>query len=184
MTAMPPALSTAVAFAARHDVAIAIGAAACAVAGVLAARTRAARHEAGQGRTRAGVLNFAAATLATAVAASGMWQFFGDRLHVDVVARILFFSFMEVTVLNCASLVRQRIREAAARAKALRGQGQEPGLFSAGSPGVMIWVAAALSGLFSALGAHSVTEAVFRLVPSPIAAWLWEQALYGELRAA
>jgi hypothetical protein len=115
---------------------------------------------------------------------TGMWRFFGNKLHFTGPERVLFFSFLEVVVVTCAARARQHIREAAERAREAQAAGLPSGPVTAGADGVAIWIVSIMSGVFSALDARSGAEAVFRLMPPVLAAWLWDRGLIAERRSA
>ena len=103
----------------------------------------------------------AAAAVATAVAMNGMWRFFGTVLHFSGAERVTMFAFLEIAVVTSAFRARRNMREFGA----------------AGVEGAAVWVLSALSAVFSALDARSAAEALFRLAPPLVAAWLWERGL-------
>lgn len=133
-------------------------------------------------RNASDLLTVVAASMASAVAMTGMWAFAGRVLHFSGMERVLLFAFLEVTAVTCAVRARRNLRESAARAGEAREGGEEPERVSAGIEGPMIWVISALSGVFSSLNSRSGAEAAFRLAPPLIAAWLWERSLSTERR--
>lgn len=112
------------------------------------------------------LLTVVAAGMATAVAANGMWRFFGSVLHFSGAERAAMFGFLELAVVTCAFRARRNMRS----------------FGSAAAEGLAVWVLAALSAVFSALDARSGAEAVFRLAPPLVAAWLWHRAMALEQR--
>ncbi len=114
------------------------------------------------------LLTVAAAGLATTVAMTGMWRFFGTVLHFSGAERAAMFAFLEVAVVTSAFRARRNMRE----------------FGSAGIEGIAVWVLSGLSAVFSALDARSAAEAVFRLAAPLVAAWLWERGLALERRRA
>jgi hypothetical protein len=107
-----------------------------------------------------------AAGIATAVAAQGMWQFFGDVLHFSGPLRVLTFAFIEVSVITSALRARASMRES----------------HSAGVDGIAVWVLTCLSAVLSSLDARSFGETVLRLTAPLVAAWLWERGMALERR--
>jgi hypothetical protein len=178
MTGMLPPLSPLISFADGHAVlAVAGGAAALALAAVAAraawravARTL-AKHKAED------ILTLVAAAVATAVAMTGMWRFFGDKLHFTGAERVAMFAFLELAMVTEAFHARQNIRESAARAKTAAARGVEPDPVTAGADGVAVWVISVLSGIFASLDAGSAAAALFRLAAPLLAAWMWERGL-------
>jgi hypothetical protein len=128
----------------------------------LAAGARAALR----GHQAEDLLTVVAAGMATAVAANGMWRFAGQVLHFSGAERATLFAFLEVSVVACAFRARRNMRS----------------FGSAGAEGVAVWVLSGLSAVFSALDAASAAEAVFRLAPPLVAAWLWHRAMSLEHR--
>ena len=119
-----------------------------------------------QGQQAEDLLTVAAAGLATAVAMTGMWRFFGNVLHFSGAERAAMFAFLELAVVTCAFRARRNMRAF--------------GL--AGAEGIAVWVLSGLSAVFSSLDARSGAEAVFRLAPPLVAAWLWHRAMSLEHR--
>jgi len=135
---------------------------------------RAGRHLAAaagrvlRGRQAEDVLTVVAAGMATAVAMTGMWRFFGAVLHFSGAERAAMFAFLELAVVTCAFRARRNMRA----------------FGSAGAEGIAVWVLSGLSAVFSSLDARSGAEAVFRLAPPLVAAWLWHRAMSLEHRKA
>lgn len=113
-------------------------------------------------------LTVLAATLTSAVVATGMWHFAGERLHFSGLERVLLFAILEVTVLTCAVRARRNILEAG----------------TAGPEGVAIWAVSLMSGAFAATATTSAPEAAFRLTLPLLATWLWERSLLPARRAS
>jgi hypothetical protein len=111
-------------------------------------------------------LTVVAAGLATTVAATGMFKFFGAVLHYDGAERALLFSILEVAALTAAARARRNMRD----------------FGSVGVEGAAMWVLAALSGALASMAATSVAEAAFRLAAPMVAAWLWHRGLALERR--
>jgi hypothetical protein len=160
------------AFASGHPAAAAVCAAAALTASFMLWRA-ARRIAAGvrnmlRGQQAEDQLTVAAAGLATAVAMTGMWRFFGAVLHFSGAERVTMFAFLEVAVVTSAFRARCNMRE----------------FGSAGVEGVAVWVLSGLSAVFSALDARSAAEAIFRLAAPLVAAWLWERGLALERRRA
>ena len=128
-----------------------------------------------RGHRPAAVLTFAAATVASVDAATGMWRFFGTVLHFDVLTRAPIFAFLEIAVVTFALRARDRLLQTAARAK--EGSGETP---SRGINGVLMWMVTALSAVLSAMASRSPAEAAFRLATPLVAALLWERGLSAE----
>jgi hypothetical protein len=114
----------------------------------------------------ADLLTYLAAGLATAVAAQGMWRFFGDVLQLPPALRLVMFGFIELAVVTSAVRARRSVRE--------RGEG--------GVDAVAVWVLTSLSAVLSATDARSLAETVFRLAAPLVAAWLWERGMAVERR--
>ncbi|WP_067812310.1 hypothetical protein [Actinomadura kijaniata] len=111
-----------------------------------------------------------AACLATAVAATGMWKFFGDVLDLPIPLRVALFAFVEVAMVTSALRARRNVRESASH--------------SAGADGIAVWVFTALSAVLSASDADGVRQALIRLAAPLVAAWLWERGLAADRRRA
>ena len=111
-------------------------------------------------------LTFVAAALATGVAATGMWQFFRDVLHLPTVFLVGMFAFLEVAMFASALRARRNVLE----------------FGSAGADGTAVWALTGLSALLSATDSHSTKEAAFRLAAPLVAAWLWERGMAIERR--
>lgn len=125
---------------------------------------RPARHPRAERRTsRRGedLLTFLAAGLATAVASTGMWRFFSDRLDLSLELQVPLFAFLEVAMLTSAVRARRNTME----------------FHAAGVDGVAVWAITTLSAVLSALDARSAAEAFFRLAAPLVAAWLWDRGL-------
>jgi hypothetical protein len=154
------------AFASGHLAVAAVVAAAVLAAGFMAWRAAVAARRALAGKQAEDVLTVVAAAMATAVAANGMWRFFGTVLHFSGAERAAMFAFLELAVVTCAFRARRNMRA----------------FGSAGAEGIAVWVLSGLSAVFSALDARSGAEAVFRLAPPLVAAWLWHRAMSLEHR--
>ncbi|WP_051866214.1 hypothetical protein [Streptosporangium roseum] len=107
-------------------------------------------------------LTVIAAGIATAVSASGMWQFF-ERIMPAVpwYWRVAMFAFIEVAVITSAVRAKRSMKEK----------------YSAGVDGMAVWALTSLSAVLSAMEAASVPEALFRLAAPLVAAWLWERGM-------
>jgi hypothetical protein len=174
---MPRLLMAAVAAVAAHPVTSAVAALAAVVAAwwaVKAARRavrkvvrkavrKAVRPKRAEGRAVSGedAFTVAVAVLATALAVTGMYHFFGVRLHDSGAERVLF----------CGSLELFQVTEAV-RARARVAKEESPGV-----DGAAMWVFAALSGVLSAQAAGSLGAAMFRMSAPLAAAWLWHRGL-------
>ncbi|MGI5493935.1 hypothetical protein [Microtetraspora malaysiensis] len=112
-------------------------------------------------------LTVVAAGIATAVSASGMWQFF-DRIMPSVPwpVRVVMFAFIEVAVITSAVRARDNMREHG----------------TAGIDGIAVWVLTLLSAVLSTMEAASIAEGLFRLASPLVAAWLWERGMAVEHR--
>ncbi len=158
------------AFASGHPAAAAIIVAAVLAAGFMvwraARRAAIAARTVLRGQQAEDLLTVAAAGLATAVAMTGMWRFFGNVLHFSGAERAAMFAFLELAVVTCAFRARRNMRA----------------FGTAGAEGIAVWVLSGLSAVFSALDARSGAEAVFRLAPPLVAAWLWHRAMSLEHR--
>jgi hypothetical protein len=120
-----------------------------------------------EGRKSAEVLTVVAATVATVVAASGMWAFFAAYVPtIPVWVRIPIFAFLEVAVLSEAFRARDNMRD----------------FGSSGIDGLAMWALTATSAFLASLASTTPAEALFRLAPPLVAAWMWERALVAERR--
>jgi hypothetical protein len=120
-----------------------------------------------EGRKAANVLTVVAATVATAVSATGMWQFFTVYVPtLDVWIRIPIFAFLELATLAEALRARDNMRDFA----------------SSGIDGLAMWVLTGTSAFLASLASTTLAEALFRLAPPLVAAWLWERTLVNERR--
>lgn len=167
---MTAAARTLASFVSVHPAVAAVIAAAVLVAGFLAWRAGrlmvAAVRSALRGQQAEDLLTVLAAGMATAVAMTGMWRFFGAVLHFSGAERVTMFAFLELAMVTCAFRARRNMRS----------------FGSAGAEGIAVWVLSGLSAVFSALDARSGAEAVFRLTPPLVAAWLWHRAMSLEHR--
>ncbi|WP_067812652.1 hypothetical protein [Actinomadura kijaniata] len=111
-----------------------------------------------------------AACLATGVAATGMWKFFGDVLDLNTPLQVLLFAFVEVAMVTSALRARRNVRESETH--------------SAGVDGVAVWVFTLLSAVLSASDADGIRQALIRLAAPLVAAWLWERGLAADRRHA
>src|ERR1039457_2503498 len=134
-----------------------------AVKAVRKAVRQAARPKRAEGRAVSGedAFTVAVAALATALAVTGMYHFFGVRLHDSGAERVLF----------CGSLELFQVTEAV-RARARVAKEESPGV-----DGAAMWVFAALSGVLAAQAAGSLGAAMFRMSAPLAAAWLWHRGL-------
>ena len=112
----------------------------------------------------ADLLTYLAASIATSVAATGMWRVFRDVLHIGPVLRVGMFSFIELAVLTSAVRARRSLRNHQ----------------SAGADTIAVWTLTSLSAGLSAMDAGSFPEALFRLTAPLVAAWLWERGMHLE----
>lgn len=122
---------------------------------------------AGKGISRG---DLAAAAIATAVSADGMWTTFAD-LHMAVPLRAATFAFLEVAVWQSARRAQRSMREN----------------YAAGVDGVAMWVLTCVSAVLSA--SHEITQqhpnpaiVLVRLVAPLVAAWGWERSMRLERR--
>lgn len=122
------------------------------------------------GRQAEDVLTLIAAGIATVVAMTGMWRFFGDVLHVSGPVRALTFAFIEIAVFTSALRARRNVRESHTH--------------TAGIDGVAVWALTGLSAVLAALDAGSIRGALLRLSAPMVAAWLWERSMAVERRRA
>ena len=119
------------------------------------------------GSKSANVLTVLAATVATIVSATGMWAFFAAYVPtIPVLVRIPIFAFLELSTVAEALRARDNMRE----------------FGSSGIDGLAMWVLTGTSAFLASLASSSVAEALFRLAPPLVAAWLWERALVSERR--
>jgi hypothetical protein len=129
-----------------------------------------------RGRTVEAALTLAAAGIATGVAATGMWRFFSDVLEIrSVWLRGALFAFLEIALFVSALRARRNLLED------LERKADRP---STGIDGKAVWGLAALSGVFAAMDARSLAEAIFRIGAPLVAAWLWERGLAAHRRRA
>ncbi len=163
-------VKTLAAFASGHLATAAVCAAVALAAAFMlwraARRLAASTRNALRGQQAEDLLTVAAAGLATAVAMTGMWRFFGTVLHFSGAERAAMFAFLELAVVTCAFRARRNMRA----------------FGTAGAEGIAVWVLSGLSAVFSSLDARSGAEAVFRLAPPLVAAWLWHRAMSLEHR--
>ncbi|MBI4942490.1 hypothetical protein [Kineosporia sp. R_H_3] len=126
-----------------------------------------------------------AALLATAVSASGMWQFFSDVLGVTGPARVLMFAFLEIALGVSAIRARRRIREVIDLMRA-HHDGTWTGPIPSGRSvhQVLVWAVVALSGVMSAADTPQWSGKLLRLAAPAVAAVLWEIGDLAELQAA
>ncbi|QXJ25969.1 hypothetical protein AGRA3207_007540 [Actinomadura graeca] len=107
--------------------------------------------------------DLAAAAIATAVSAEGMWETF-SALAMPVWLRAGTFAFIELMTIQCVRRARQSMHAG----------------FGPGGDGVAMWVLTAVSAVLSV--SHEVTSAhpntaviLVRLTAPPVAAWGWER---------
>jgi hypothetical protein len=131
-----------------------------------------------RGHRTADVLTFLAASVASAVAATGMWRVFSVILHLDLALRLLFFPFIEIAVITSAVRFRDNMRDDV-RARDRAG---DAGMRGVDVDGMAMWALTCLSAVLSSMAARSPAEALFRLAPPLVAAWLWERSLVSERR--
>ncbi len=84
------------------------------------------------GHQAADVSTIVSAAVATAVALTGMWRFFGIVLHFSGPDRVATFAFIELAMVTEAFRARRNIRESAARAEQARQRGDQPEPVTAG----------------------------------------------------
>lgn len=108
------------------------------------------------------VLTTVVAGLITAIAAQGMFRFFGDRLEMPWWMQSLTFCVFELAQFACVLRARRKIRD--------------PQIGKAGIDGALVWVMSAISAVLSATDAHG-WGAVARMVFPFAAAILWERGL-------
>ncbi|QXJ25977.1 hypothetical protein AGRA3207_007549 [Actinomadura graeca] len=123
---------------------------------------------AGSRRRAENWLTFAAAALATAVQAQGMWRVFEHRLHMPLELRVLTSAFLEIAVVTCAVRARSNV--------------QDPRIGTAGQDGVAVWALTGASAFAAACDSQSWIEGVVRLIAPLTAAWLWERGLHVQRR--
>jgi hypothetical protein len=132
-----------------------------------------------EGRKSADVLTVLAATVATVVSATGMWAFFAAYVPtIHELVRIPIFAFLEIATLASALRARDNMREEIRRALE-EGREPESGL---DIDGLAMWVLTSISAFLASLASTTIAEALFRLAPPLVAAWLWERALVSERR--
>ncbi len=159
--------STLTAWASGHVAIAAVlgGAALLAFALMVRASVRAARGVF-SGTRPEDALTVVAALVATAVAMTGMWRFFGVVLGFSGPLRVLLFAFIELATLTSALRAKRNMSEHK----------------TAGIDGLAMWALTGLSGVLSSLDSRSAAEAVFRLSAPLVAAWLWHRGLALERR--
>lgn len=108
------------------------------------------------------VLTFLVAGLITAIAAQGMFRFFGDKLQMPWWMQSLTFCVFELAQVACVLRARRNVRD--------------PEIGTAGIDGVLVWVMSAVSAVLSSTDAHG-WGAVARMVFPFAAAILWERGL-------
>jgi hypothetical protein len=129
-----------------------------------AALARRARSAAGGRKVYADDVSMrAAAAIGTAIAAQGMWVFFGKKLGLAGPERAAFFAYLEVLMVTFALRARRRQRD--------------PQIGKPGMSGIMVWIIAATSGFLASLAAATFGGAVFRLAVPLLTALAWEQSL-------
>lgn len=127
------------------------------------------------------VLTFLAAAVATGVVATGMWNFFGDVLHItNPVGRTALFAFFEIAMLASAFRSRRFRLDRAAKRDTPTDPDAEPDA-RIDVDGIAVWVLASLSGLFASADEPTTTGKLVRIVAPLLAAWMWERGLAGEL---
>lgn len=114
----------------------------------------------------ANVATAAAAGMASAVSASGMWVFFGTWVHETAPVKVIVFAFLEVATLAVALRARDNMRD----------------LGASGVDGLLVWALTGVSALLSSTAATSPPEALLRLLVPLVAGVLWERALVSERR--
>ena len=112
-------------------------------------------------------LTVVAAGMCTATALTGMWNFFGDVLHVHGLLRVVLVGVLETALVTSA--VQARV--------ALLATGRQ------GIDGALVWLLAALEASMSAGDAGTRLEAAFRFAIPLVAAAMWDRALAAD-RAA
>lgn len=129
-----------------------------------------------EGRKSADMLTILAATIATIVSATGMWAFFAEYVpSIEILVRVPIFAFLEVSTLASAIRARDNMRERVRRAA--EGHKDEAGI---DIDALAMWVFTGISAVLASMASTTPAEAVFRLAPPLVAAWLWERALRSE----
>ena len=118
------------------------------------------------GRAPEDVLTIVAAGVASAVALTGMYQFFITFLPLDAFFRIALVAVFDLTIVTEAFRARRNMRE----------------FGSAGVDGAAMWWVTVLEAVLSAMPSRSFAEAAFRLSVPVVAAWLWHRGLSLERR--
>ncbi|MFE3502941.1 hypothetical protein [Kitasatospora sp. NPDC059160] len=108
------------------------------------------------------------ALVATSVGLSTNWRFAGDKLSItDPHERTMLFAVAEISLMACALMARQSLRDTG----------------STGTAGRLVWAITALASVSAVAESHSLAEAVFRIGFGPVgAAVLWHLAMGIELR--
>lgn len=118
-----------------------------------------------KGRRLQNTLTALVALLATGVQAQGMWQFFGDVLHIhNLWMRAGMFAFIEACLLVSAL-----------RARRHRLDGGGFGIDDAA-----VWALAALGGVLASSDAGDIRAAALRLAAPLVAAFMFERAISTE----
>lgn len=129
------------------------------------------------GRRSEDLLTLLAAAVATVVSASGMWVFFTDKLHVSIWFRPETSSIFEIAAIALALMKRRSMQKETEKA---RIEGRQPDPDAGRAEGIGMWVIVTVSGGMAAMAATNIPEAVFRLVPPMLAAYLFERLLLAE----
>lgn len=125
-------------------------------------------------------LTILVAAIVIVAAATGMWRFFGEVMHIDSTwARLPVFAVFELTLVVCGIRARYTLRQTIKLAEA--DSTIKP---TTGIDGKAMWVFAALQGLFTALDSRTPLEGGARFVLPIAAAWLVERGLTPERRKA
>ena len=142
------------------------GALSCVV--ITTAAWRAASRAIGRGRL-ADNLTIAAAVMATAVSATGMWQFFDEFIPTTPLAlRVPLFAFLEMAAVAQAVRARDVIRTALARGADRAEAAKAARIDRAG-----MWAVTGLSAILASMAATSIAEAAFRFSTPMAVAWMW-----------
>jgi hypothetical protein len=136
-----------------------------AAGGEVSGRTHGEGESVRHGRGAQNALTAAVALIVTAASATGMWNYFGDVLHIsNTWARAALFSVIELSLL----------------VSALRARRHRIDYGRAGVDDAAVWVLAVLTGALAATDEHTPGAVAGRLALPLVAAWLFERAISAE----
>jgi hypothetical protein len=132
------------------------------------------------GRRASVALTILAALLVEIGSATGMWNFFGDVLHITGLMRVISFATFEVVLAVSAVRATLIAREHIRRIQRTR-EDDDPGV---NIHQVIVWVAAVLTGVFSATDMTAGSAKFFRVVLPLMAALVWAAGESSDLDGA